>query len=93
MGVSFINLAPKLQLTPEELERRSLRAYLRQELHKIQTEILHLCAKYSIASSAEMLAKYESGELSETGSWEDFFRLDHLEAKQNELEKLLGDLS
>lgn len=93
MTVSLSALALRLHLTPEELERKSLRAYLQQELHEVQTEILRLCARYSVSDSAEMTARYQSGDLQEDGTWEDFFRLDHLEARRKELNRMLDDLA
>jgi hypothetical protein len=92
MKASLANVALRLELTPEELERRSLRAYLQQDLREVQAEILRLCARYGVSDSEGMLAQYRSGKLPETDTWEDFFRLDHLEARRRELKNLLGNL-
>ena len=92
MSISLTKVASKLRLSPQELKRRSLEAYFQQELRQIQAEILRICNQYDVTGEDGMLARYQSGELPEEGTWEDFFRLDHLEARRKELENLLQSL-
>jgi len=58
----------------------------------VQADIVSLCHKYGVADAAEMETRYREGTLPEAGTWEDFFRLDHLEARRNELLSLLQEL-
>ncbi len=53
---------------------------------------MHLCNEYGVQSAEEMEARYREGTLPEAGTWEDFFRLDHLEARRDELLSLLQEL-
>jgi len=89
---SYGTLAAKLNMSAQELERESLRTYLQQRLREVQSDIVHMCNKYGVQNAAEMEAHYRDGTLPEAGTWEDFFRLDHLEAKRDELLNLLQEL-
>mgnify|MGYP001068755632 CR=1 FL=1 len=88
----FATLAARLNMSEQELERESLRVYLQQRLREAQAEIVSLCSKYGVQSAAEMEARYRDGTLPEAGTWEDFFRLDHLEARRDELASMLKEL-
>lgn len=82
-------VAAELAMEPRQLARDSLKAYLNQTLQHARVEIERLCDKYGVTSSEEMEARYKAGELPEEGTWEDFFTLDHLEAKRDKLNELL----
>jgi hypothetical protein len=49
--------------------------------------------RYGVASLKELDEKISEGELSETETFEDFTRLDHLEAKKEKIEQFLKVLS
>ncbi len=85
-------LAAKLNMSAQELERESLRVYLQHRRREVQADIVHLCNKYGVQNAEEMEARYREGALPEAGTWEDFFRLDHLEARRDELLSLLQEL-
>lgn len=88
----YATLAARLNMSEQELERESLRAYLQQRLREVRAEIVKLCNEYGVQSAAEMEARYRDGTLPEAGTWEDYFRLDHLEAKRDELVGMLNEL-
>ena len=89
---SYATLATRLNMSEQELERESLRVYLQQRLREVQAEIVKLCNEYDVQSAAEMEMRYRDGALPEAGTWEDFFRLDHLEARRDELVGMLKEL-
>jgi len=89
---SYGILAARLNMSERELERESLHVYLQHRLREVQADIVHLCNKYGVQSSEGMEARYQEGTLPEAGTWEDFFRLDHLEARRDELIGLLEEL-
>ncbi len=89
---SYGALAARLNISERELERESLRVYLQQCLREVRADIVHLGNEYGVQSAAEMEVRYRDGTLPEVGTWEDFFRLDHLEAKRDELLGLLQEL-
>ena len=45
--------------------------------------------KYGISSIEEFEDLYKKGEIEEEGTWEEFFRLDHLEAEKEAIKKAL----
>lgn len=65
--------------------RQSLRTFLERKLREIK-------AKYMISSIEEFEELYKEGKIEEKSSFEDFRRLDHLEFKKEELEKILEEL-
>ena len=89
---SYGAIAARLNVSEQELERESMRAYLQHHLREVQADIVHICNKYGVHSAEEMEARYQEGTLPEAGTWEDFFRLDHLEANRNEFLSLLREL-
>jgi len=89
---SYGVIAARLNISERELERESMRVYLRHRLHEVQADIIHLCNKHGVRSAEEMEARYREGALPEAGTWEDFFRLDHLEANRDEFLSLLQEL-
>lgn len=88
----YATLAARLNMSEQELERESLRAYLQQRLHEVRAEIVKRCNEYRVQSAEEMEARYRDGTLLEAGTWEDYFRLDHLEARRDELVGMLNEL-
>ncbi|MCE8429899.1 MAG: hypothetical protein J5U19_16120 [Candidatus Methanoperedens sp.] len=82
--ISFI-----LKVDREKLERDSMKTYLHIKLMRCEAEIFNLAKKYGISSVEDFENKYTRGELEEEGTWEDFFKLDHLEAEKDSLKKAL----
>ncbi|MCX9015019.1 MAG: hypothetical protein OIN89_09580 [Candidatus Methanoperedens sp.] len=83
--ISFI-----LKIDREKLERDSMKTYLHIKLMRCEAEIFNLAKKYGIVSVEDFEKLYTKGELEEEGTWEDFFKLDHLEAEKDSLKKALG---
>ena len=89
LSVSVEEISEALGLSKEELIRRGVRAYLELELKRINSEIMTLYRRYNVNSLRELDEKISRGELSETDTFDDFTRLDYLEAKRDEVEKFL----
>lgn len=53
---------------------------------------IQIAGKYGISSVEGMEELYKRGTLEEADTWRDFQRLDHLEYKREQLEKLLKEL-
>ena len=83
-------IAPILKITPEELERESLKTYLHIRLKRCESELFNLARKYGVSSIEDFEEEYKRGNIAEEGTWEDFFRLDHLEAERESIRKALG---
>jgi hypothetical protein len=82
-------IAPILRITPEELERESLKTYLHIRLKCCESELFNLARKYGVSSIKDFEEDYRRGTIGEERTWEDFFRLDHLEAKRESLKNAL----
>ncbi|MGP8330300.1 MAG: hypothetical protein ACT6FF_08300 [Methanosarcinaceae archaeon] len=80
-------IAPILKITQEELERESLKTYLHVRLKHCESELFNLARKYGVSSIEDFEEEYRKGNIEEEGTWEDFFRLDHLEAERESLRK------
>ncbi|RZN32651.1 MAG: hypothetical protein EF813_11675 [Methanosarcinales archaeon] len=83
-------IAPILKITPEELERESIETYLHIRLKRCESELFNLARKYGVSSIEDFEEGYKRGNIEEEGTWEDFFRLDHLEAERGSIREALG---
>ncbi|MCG3142225.1 MAG: hypothetical protein HDKAJFGB_03633 [Anaerolineae bacterium] len=78
-------IAERLELDSDQLLRSSLESFLRAQLRRVDAEIESLRVKYAVQSAKEIDARYSEGTLPEEGTWEDYFRLDHLEYRHRKL--------
>ncbi|MBE0478888.1 hypothetical protein IBX65_07215 [Candidatus Aerophobetes bacterium] len=82
-------LAREFNLSRETLIEESLKVFLERKLREIKTEIFKITGKYKISSVEQLEELYKKGAIEEEETWQDLQRLDHLEFKRDELEKLL----
>ena len=85
-------IAPILKITQEELERESLKTYLHIRLKRCESELFNLARKYGVSSIEDFEKEYKIGNIEEEGTWEGFFRLDHLEAERESIREVLGEI-
>ncbi|MBI4670201.1 MAG: hypothetical protein HY741_00845 [Chloroflexi bacterium] len=83
-------VAERLEIDSDELVRSSLENYLRAQLRRVEADMESLRQKYAVQSAKEMDARYSEGTLPEEGTWEDYFRLDHVEYRRRKLIEALG---
>lgn len=92
MAIEMVDkIAAELQIDKESLIKESLKRYLNYELRKIESEIFKLGGKYGVTSAKEIDEQYKKGTLEEEDSWEDFFKLDHLEFKKTDTQGIEGN--
>ncbi len=84
-------LAREFNLSKDALIEESLKVFLERKLREIKTEIFKITGEYKISSVKELEELYKKGEVEEKDSWQDLQKLDHLEFKRDELEKLLKE--
>jgi len=82
-------ISSMLNMGKENLEKESLKTYLHVKLRHCESEIFNIAKKYGISSIEEFEERYKKGEIEEEGTWEDFFKLDHLEAEKETIKKAL----
>lgn len=88
----YETIAKLLRLDAQDLERDSLRLYLRHQLRRLEANIFTISRRYGVQTVEDMEQLYEERKLSEKDSWEDFFELDHLEAEREAVRKALEAL-
>lgn len=89
----YETIAPKLSLTPQELERESLRVFLDHRLRLIESQLWELAHKYGVQTVAELDARIQRGDFHESETFEDYFEFDHLEAERETLQESLRELA
>jgi hypothetical protein len=88
----YESIAPKLNLTPQELEKASLRLFLTHKLRLVESQLLNLARRYGVQTVAELDELVQSGQIHEDEAFEDYFEFDHLEAEQSALRESLKEL-
>ena len=78
-----------LNISQDDLEKESIKTYLHIKLVHCESEIFNIANRYGISSIAEFEERYKKGEIEEEDTWEDFFKLDHLEAEKESIKKAL----
>lgn len=91
MTIAIEKLAQALDLPPEELHRRSLRAFLEREIRTVQLDIADLQDRYSVSTSAELVAKIEQGQIYSHPAWEESIEWENLEAYIDRLTQLQSE--
>jgi hypothetical protein len=89
----YENIAPRLEVSPQELERESLRLFLRHRLRLIESQLFELASRYGVQTVAELDELVQSGRVHEDEAFEDYFRFDHLEAERDVLVESLKELA
>ncbi len=92
MSTTVAKIAETLDLNETELINKSLHEFLERKLSYLEAEIFKMRLKYNIESAKDMEDLFKRGEIDEEDSWEDFFKLDHLEYKLRELQEALKEL-
>jgi hypothetical protein len=89
----YETIAPKLELSPQELERESLNLFLRHRLRLVESQLLRLAKEYGVQTVAELDELVQGGHVHEAEAFEDYFEFDHLEAERDALLESLGELA
>jgi len=89
----YEDIALKLQLPPEELERESLRLFLKHQLRLVESQLLGLARRYGVQTVTELDTLVQKGQLHEADAFEDYFEFDHLEAERDALLDSLRELA
>jgi hypothetical protein len=89
----YEEIAVKLQLSPGELERESLRLFLNHKLRLIDSQLLNLARRYRVQTITELDALVQSGQIHEAEAFEDYFEFDHLQAERDLMLDSLKELA
>lgn len=89
----YEDIALRLQLPPQKLERESLRLFLNHRLRLVESQLLNLARKYGVETVAELDQLVQSGQIHEREAFEDYFEFDRLEAERDTLLDALEELA
>lgn len=85
-------IAAQLNVSPETLERESLRVYLQRQVRLIESELFALAQKYGVQSVTELDEKIQQGAFHEEEAFDDYFRFDYLESERRKQLELIAAL-
>jgi len=89
----YADIALRLGLSPQELERQSLRLFLQQQLRLVESQLLSLARKYGVQTVSELDKLVQKGQIHEAEAFEDYFELDYLEAQRATLLESLQEFA
>ena len=93
MTIAIEKLAKALDLSPEELHRRSLEAFLEREIRTAQLDIADLQDRYGVSTSADLVTKIEQGQIYSHPAWEESIEWENLEAYIDRLIQLQAQVT
>jgi hypothetical protein len=91
--MTYDAIAVKLKLSPQDLERESLRLFLSHRLRLIDSRRLELGHRYGVRTISELDALVQAGRVHEIEAFEDYFELDALEAERDAVLESLKDIA
>jgi len=80
MAVAVKHIAKELTVSPEELQRLSLQAFIERERRLTNLDIADLQDRYGVQTAAELAVKIEQGEIYSHPAWEELIEWGRLEA-------------
>ena len=92
MPIATATIAKEFSITEEELTRKSLRAFLLEQLRLFEAERKARCAKFGVKDLWEMEQLFVEGKVEEEEMLEDFQTVDYLTAKVKRVKAMLQEL-
>ena len=92
MSVDTASIAKEFAITEEELTRKSLRAFLLEQLRLLEAERKARCAKFGVKDLWEMENLIEQGKVEEEAILEDYQQVDYLTYRSERVQALLEEL-
>ena len=86
-------IATKLDISPEELERESLRLFLENRLRLVESQLLELGRRYGVKTVGDLDDLISEGKVHEAQAFEDLFEFDYLEDERDRLMESLEELA
>ena len=90
--ISINSIAKILGISAKEAKLRAIRALVYEELRRVRAEKTSILLRYGVSDFNELWRKIEEGIIDDTKAHDDIIRLDYLESRERELEKLLREL-
>lgn len=92
MTIAVEQIARELTLTPRELQRRSLEAFIERERRLAHLDIADLQDRYGVITAVGLAKRIESGQVYSHPAWEEMIEWERLEAYIERLNQWQADL-
>ncbi len=92
MPVDASAIAKEFAMTEEELQRKSLRAFLLEQLRMLEADRKARCAKFGVKDLWEMEQLFVEGKVEEEDMLEDFQEVDYLTARTDKIKAMIEEL-
>lgn len=92
MSTVLQKLSKEMGIKESELVSQSVKAYIRSELGKIESQLYTLYHKYRIKSIKELEHAIEKGEVVESDVLDDLTRIDYLESEKTKMMNFFRDV-
>ncbi|MCZ7359316.1 MAG: hypothetical protein O8C55_04500 [Candidatus Methanoperedens sp.] len=89
MSSPLHKISKEIGIKEDELVASGIKAYIKSELGKIETQLYSLYHKYGIKSIKELESAIEKGTVKESDVFQDLTKIDYLEAEKSKLERLI----
>ena len=92
MPIDATTIAKEFSITEDELHRKSLRAFLLEQLRMLEADRKARCAKFGVKDLWEMEQLFVEGKVEEEDMLEDFQTVDYLTARVKRIKAMLQEL-
>ena len=92
MPIDTTVIAKEFAITEEELQRKSLRAFLLEQLRLLEAERKARCAKFGVKDLWEMETLFVEGKVEEEEMLEDFQEVDYLTDRVERIKAMLKEI-
>ncbi len=92
MSTVLHKISKEMGIKESELINQSVKAYIRSELGKIESQLYSLYHKYQIKSIQELEHAIEKGEVVESDVLDDLTRIDYLESEKTKMMNFFRDV-
>ena len=92
MPIDATAIAKEFAITEEELTRKSLRAFLLEQLRLLEAERKARCAKFGVKDLWEMEQLFVEGKVEEEEMLEDYQTVDYLTARVKRVKAMLEEV-
>lgn len=92
MMAAVKEIARELTVSPDELQRRSLGAYIEREQRRARLDISDLQDRYGVSTAAQLAASIEQGTIASHPAWEELIEWERLEEYLKRLARWQAEL-
>ena len=92
MSTVLHKISKEMGIKESELISQSVKAFIRSELGKIESQLYTLYHKYKIKSIQELEHAIEKGEVVESDVLDDLTRIDYLESEKTKMMNFFRDV-